>query len=88
MVSWVSRQPAGATMPSISTSPCVARWCAEVVATNEKELAEAIQDKERFVRLDGHIGLTGAFQSTQVRGLHGSCGVAAEWVRMPGPCSV
>lgn len=33
---------------------------------NEKDFAEAIQDKERFITLASHIGLTGAFKSAQV----------------------
>lgn len=41
---------------------------AEIVATTEKELAMALQDKERFIRLDAHIGLTGEFKSKEVRG--------------------
>lgn len=40
---------------------------AVVSATTETELALAIGDKERYIRLDGHIGLTGAFKSAQVR---------------------
>ncbi|PSC74203.1 root cap family [Micractinium conductrix] len=32
---------------------------------NEKDFAEAIQDKERFITLASHIGLTGAFKSAQ-----------------------
>ena len=40
--------------------------CAVVGVTTERELADALQDKERFIRLDAHIGLTGAFRSAQV----------------------
>ena len=40
---------------------------AVVGVTTETELALAIQDRERYIRLDGHIGLTGAFKSPQVR---------------------
>ncbi|KAI3424151.1 hypothetical protein D9Q98_009511 [Chlorella vulgaris] len=33
-----------------------------VGVTTEKELADAISSKERYIRLDAHIGLTGAFK--------------------------
>ena len=46
---------------------CCAR-CAVVGVTTERELAEALMDKERFIRLDAHIGLTGAFKSAEVWG--------------------
>lgn len=39
-----------------------------VGVTTEQELAEALMDKERFIRLDAHIGLTGQFKSQQVGG--------------------
>lgn len=66
--------------------------CSEVVATNEKELAEAIQDKERFVRLDSHIGLTGTFTSAQVRWFVLQHSLCRPWLRkrentaLPGGC--
>lgn len=37
-----------------------------VGVTSEQELADALMDKERYIRLDAHIGLTGQFQSQQV----------------------
>ncbi|KAL4442679.1 hypothetical protein ABPG77_006673 [Micractinium sp. CCAP 211/92] len=36
-----------------------------VGVTSEQELADALMDKERYIRLDAHIGLTGQFQSQQ-----------------------
>ncbi|KAL4424301.1 hypothetical protein ABPG75_001602 [Micractinium tetrahymenae] len=36
-----------------------------VGVTTEQELAEALMDKERYIRLDAHIGLTGQFKSQQ-----------------------
>ena len=45
---------------------CALLPAAEVGVTTEAELAMAIQDKERYIRLDSHIGLTGAFKSAQV----------------------
>ena len=47
--------------------------------TTERELAEALMDKERFIRLDAHIGLTGAFKSAEVGGmlLQGGWGLRA-----------
>lgn len=50
--------------------------------TTETELALAIQDKERYIRLDGHIGLTGAFKSPQVRG-HGACCACLAGLHVP-----
>lgn len=43
-----------------------------MVATTEKELALALQDKERYIRVDAHIGLTGAFKSKEVRARRGA----------------
>lgn len=51
---------------SCSTVVCSPWLHAEVGVTTEMELAMAIQDKERYIRLDSHIGLTGAFKSAQV----------------------
>lgn len=53
--------------------------------TTETELALAIQDKERYIRLDGHIGLTGAFKSPQVRGNGACCACLASF---HVPCAV
>ena len=46
--------------------PALRAVSAVVGVTTERELAQALGDQERFIRLDAHIGLTGAFRSAQV----------------------
>ncbi|EFN53548.1 hypothetical protein CHLNCDRAFT_53713 [Chlorella variabilis] len=60
--------PAGRAVAASQEQPRRSRKLKQaytVSVTTEKELAEAIMNKERFIRLDAHIGLTGAYKGLQ-----------------------